>query len=120
MKKALVCGAGGFVGGHLAKRLKNDGLWVRGIDLKFPEYSETAADDFIIGDLRNQDTCRSALDTRSAGRRAAACATGWRRPTPGSSARYGETPAELMRRRRAGHSPPGGGPNALIGGSSPS
>lgn len=45
MNFALVCGAGGFIGGHLVKRLKRDGFWVRGVDLKFHEFSETAADD---------------------------------------------------------------------------
>lgn len=62
MKKALVCGAGGFIGSHLVKRLKREGYWVRGIDLKFPEYDKTAADDFIIGDLRDYNVCRIALD----------------------------------------------------------
>lgn len=52
MKKVLVCGAGGFIGGHLVKRLKNDGHWVRGVDLKENEYGNTMADEFIIGDLR--------------------------------------------------------------------
>ena len=50
VKCALVCGAGGFIGGHLVKRLKRDGFWVRGTDLKFHEYSETDADDFVVGD----------------------------------------------------------------------
>ena len=54
MRTALVCGAGGFIGGHLVKRLKREGFWVRGVDLKFPEYAETEADDFVIGDLRDQ------------------------------------------------------------------
>jgi nucleoside-diphosphate-sugar epimerase len=53
-KRALVCGAGGFIGSHLVKRLKSEGYWVRGIDLKYPEFGATAADDFIIGDLRDQ------------------------------------------------------------------
>jgi GDP-D-mannose 3', 5'-epimerase len=53
MKKALVCGAGGFIGLHLVNRLKREGFWVRGVDLKYPEFSETAADDFIQGDLRD-------------------------------------------------------------------
>jgi nucleoside-diphosphate-sugar epimerase len=48
MKTALVLGAGGFIGSHLVKRLKSEGFWVRGVDLKRPEYDETAADDFII------------------------------------------------------------------------
>jgi len=63
MIRALVCGAGGFIGGHLVKRLRNEGYWVRGVDLKFPEHSETLANDFIIGDLRDQSFCRSAVDT---------------------------------------------------------
>lgn len=64
MKEALVCGAGGFIGSHLARRLKNEGYWVRGVDLKFPEFSETAADDFIIGDLRDQIFCKYIADRR--------------------------------------------------------
>jgi nucleoside-diphosphate-sugar epimerase len=57
-KKALVCGAGGFIGGHLVKRLKDEGYWVRGVDIKQHEYRKTAADEFIQGDLREQDFCR--------------------------------------------------------------
>ena len=53
MKTALVLGAGGFIGSHLVKRLKSEGFWVRGVDLKYPEYDETAADDFQIYDLRD-------------------------------------------------------------------
>ena len=64
MRKALVCGAGGFIGNHLVKRLKNEGYWVRGVDLKYPEFSETAADDFIIGDLRDPIICRYITDLR--------------------------------------------------------
>lgn len=64
MKKALVCGAGGFIGSHLVKRLKGEGYWVRGIDLKYPEFWETFADDFIIGDLRDPVMCRYATDIR--------------------------------------------------------
>ncbi len=63
-KTALVCGAGGFIGSHLVRRLKQDGFWVRGVDLKFPEFSETAADDFVIGDLRDFDFCRAVIDRR--------------------------------------------------------
>ncbi len=62
MKKALVCGAGGFIGGHLVKKLKANGYWVRGVDLKYPEFSATSADDFVIGDLRDQEVCRSITD----------------------------------------------------------
>jgi len=61
-QSALVCGAGGFIGSHLVRRLKQEGFWVRGVDLKYPEYSETAADDFIIADLRDQQSCRDILD----------------------------------------------------------
>ena len=64
MNKALVCGAGGFIGSHLVKRLKREGFWVRGVDLKFPEYSETEADDFILADLREPANCRAAIDCR--------------------------------------------------------
>lgn len=61
-KKVLVCGAGGFIGSHLVKRLKNDGYWVRGVDLKFPEFTKTVADEFVIGDLRNPNICKQILD----------------------------------------------------------
>ena len=62
MKKGLVCGAGGFIGSHLVKKLKLEGYWVRGVDLKYPEFSETAADDFVIGDLRNPEVCRDVVN----------------------------------------------------------
>lgn len=52
-KTALVCGAGGFIGGHLVKRLKSDGFWVRGVDIKRNEFSFSPADEFIVGDLRD-------------------------------------------------------------------
>jgi GDP-D-mannose 3', 5'-epimerase len=52
-KTALVLGAGGFIGSHMVSRLKSEGFWVRGVDLKYPEFSKTKADDFIIGDLTN-------------------------------------------------------------------
>ena len=54
MKTALVLGAGGFIGSHMVKRLKKEGYWVRGVDLKYPEFSDTAADEFIQGDLRDK------------------------------------------------------------------
>jgi GDP-D-mannose 3',5'-epimerase len=53
MRKALVYGAGGFIGNHMVTRLKNEGYWVRGVDLKTPEFSSTLADEFSIGDLRD-------------------------------------------------------------------
>jgi len=62
MKKALVCGAGGFIGGHLVRRLKDEGYWVRGVDLKHHEHAPTQADEFVIGDLRDQGVCRQITD----------------------------------------------------------
>jgi GDP-D-mannose 3', 5'-epimerase len=62
MKSALVCGGGGFIGAHLVKRLKSEGFWVRAVDLKYPEFAPTAADDFIIADLREPEECRQAVD----------------------------------------------------------
>ena len=62
MRTALVLGGGGFIGSHLVRRLKREGYWVRSVDLKYPEFSETEADDFVIGDLREQSLCRSVVD----------------------------------------------------------
>ena len=65
MKKALVCGAGGFIGSHLVKRLKKEGYFVRGVDLKYPEFSESEADVFIKDDLRKLsvvDMCVDGVD----------------------------------------------------------
>jgi GDP-D-mannose 3', 5'-epimerase len=64
MKKAVVCGGGGFIGGHLVKRLKEEGFWVRAVDIKFHEYEETIADDFIQGDLRDINVCERVFDQR--------------------------------------------------------
>jgi GDP-D-mannose 3',5'-epimerase len=64
MKKALVLGGGGFIGSHMVNRLKAEGFWVRAVDLKYPEFSETQADDFIQGDLRDPAVCRSAVDQK--------------------------------------------------------
>lgn len=61
MKTALVCGAGGFIGSHLVKKLKSEGFWVRGVDLKYPEFSDSHADDFILGDLRVFDVVEHCL-----------------------------------------------------------
>ena len=55
MKTALVLGGGGFIGSHMVKNLKSRGYWVRSVDLKYPEFSDSVADEFVIGDLRNQD-----------------------------------------------------------------
>lgn len=63
-RHALVLGAGGFIGSHLVKRLKREGFWVRGVDLKFPEFGDTEADDFVIGDLREQTVVRAVIDRR--------------------------------------------------------
>ena len=61
MKKALVCGAGGFIAGHLVKKLKKEGYWVRGVDVKEHEWSPQAADEFLRLDLRIEENCRKAL-----------------------------------------------------------
>jgi nucleoside-diphosphate-sugar epimerase len=63
-KLALVCGAGGFIGSHLVKNLKQDGYWVRGVDLKEPEFGESAADDFVIADLRLAESWERILDRK--------------------------------------------------------
>jgi len=62
MKTALVCGAGGFIGSHFVKRLKKEGYWVRGVDLKYPQFADTYSEDFVIGDLREQDVVRRVVD----------------------------------------------------------
>ena len=61
MKKALICGAGGFIGGHLVKKLKREGFWVRGVDIKAHEYAPTQADEFLLLDLREASNCQAAL-----------------------------------------------------------
>ncbi|HVU80086.1 MAG TPA: NAD-dependent epimerase/dehydratase family protein [Candidatus Paceibacterota bacterium] len=61
-KTALVLGAGGFIGSHMVKRLKKEGFWVRGVDLKYPQFSLPEADEFIIGDLRDQTVCIGVFD----------------------------------------------------------
>jgi GDP-D-mannose 3', 5'-epimerase len=67
MIKALVCGAGGFIGSHLVTYLKNKGYWVRGVDIKYPEFSKSKADEFLILDLRGRDNCRKALSLKNTG-----------------------------------------------------
>ena len=62
MKRAVVLGAGGFIGSHLVKRLKTEGYWVRGVDLVAPSYNSTQADDFIIGDLRDVTVVERSID----------------------------------------------------------
>ena len=61
-ERVLVCGAGGFIGGHLVKRLKEEGYWVRGADIKPHDFSTSAADEFILGDLRDQNFARSVVE----------------------------------------------------------
>ena len=62
MRRVVVCGAGGFIGGHLVKRLKREGFWVRGVDLKEHEYARSMADEFILDDLRDPDAARRAVE----------------------------------------------------------
>ena len=64
IKKAIVLGGGGFIGNQLIKRLKSEGFWVRGVDLKFPEFNETTADDFLRGDLRDLYFCERVFDQK--------------------------------------------------------
>ena len=61
MKTALVLGASGFIGNHMVKRLKSEGYWVRGVDLKYPEYDSTKADHFVLRDLRDQREVRELI-----------------------------------------------------------
>jgi nucleoside-diphosphate-sugar epimerase len=67
MKKALVCGAGGFIGGHLVKKLKREGYWVRGVDIKEHEFAPTQADEFLLLDLREEQNCTTALTLSDGG-----------------------------------------------------
>jgi GDP-D-mannose 3', 5'-epimerase len=62
MKRILVNGAGGFIGGHLVKRLKAEGCWVRGVDIKRHEFAASPADEFVVGDLREPDLVRRVVD----------------------------------------------------------
>ncbi len=62
IKKAIVLGAGGFIGHHLVKRLKQEGFWVKGIDIKLPEFSKSEADEFVVGDLRDYNFTNQEID----------------------------------------------------------
>ena len=62
VKKALVCGAGGFIGSHMVKRLRAEGYWVRGADLKNPEFCPSEANDFVVADLRLRESWEAILD----------------------------------------------------------
>ena len=61
-KTALVLGAGGFIGSHMVKRLRSEGYWVRGVDLKYPEYYKTQANEFVQGDLRDVHFVKRVLE----------------------------------------------------------
>ena len=67
VRRALVCGAGGFIGGHLVKKLKREGYWVRGVDIKEHEFASTAADEFLVLDLREPKGCAAALALKEGG-----------------------------------------------------
>ena len=67
MKRALVSGAGGFIGGHLVGKLKKEGYWVRGVDIKEPEFAPTRADEFLMLDLREEENCQAALKLSKGG-----------------------------------------------------
>ena len=64
MKNILVCGGGGFIGSHLVKKLKEQGYYVSVCDVKFPDFSESPADRFVLGDLRNPDVCDDVFDRK--------------------------------------------------------
>ena len=61
-KRAVVTGAGGFIGHHLVKRLKDHGFWVRGVDIKKPAFESSRADEFVIADLREPSNCRRVVE----------------------------------------------------------
>jgi nucleoside-diphosphate-sugar epimerase len=61
-KKALVCGAGGFIGSHMVRRLRAEGYWVRGVDLKYPDFGPSEAHDFVVADLRLRESWSATLD----------------------------------------------------------
>ena len=63
-RTAVVCGAGGFIGSHLVKRLKREGYWVRGVDIKVQEFAVSAADEFCLLDLRKPENCCEAVRCR--------------------------------------------------------
>jgi GDP-D-mannose 3', 5'-epimerase len=65
VKRALVCGAGGFIGGHLVKKLKKKGYWVRAVDQKRHEFRKPPADEFLLLDLRQEKNCQKALTLKS-------------------------------------------------------
>ena len=62
MKKIVVLGAGGFIGGHLVTKLRSQGMWVRGVDIKHHEFKKSDANEFIIADLRDVNSVDSVID----------------------------------------------------------
>ena len=64
LKKALILGAGGFIGSHMVTKLKEEGFWVKGVDLKYPDFSKSKADEFLIGDLRDPEVCKDAANQK--------------------------------------------------------
>jgi len=64
LKRALVLGAGGFIGSHMVNHLKSEGFWVKGVDLKYPDFSNSQADEFIIGDLRDPVVCKNVVNRK--------------------------------------------------------
>ena len=66
-KSALVCGAGGFIGNHLVSALRAKNFWVRGVDLNYPEFSSSEANEFLLLDLRKETDCNEALTLQSSG-----------------------------------------------------
>lgn len=64
MKKVMVLGGGGFIGSHLVTKLKQEGCWVRAVDIKKPEFSNSVADDFVLGDLRSKEVCDRVFDQK--------------------------------------------------------
>jgi GDP-D-mannose 3',5'-epimerase len=92
LDNALVLGAGGFIGSHLVRALKQQGYWVRGVDLKAPQFSETAANDFIVGDLSDVAVVRNLMDRH--------CSEVYQLAADMGGAGYifsGENDAEIMR-----------------------
>ena len=94
MKRALVCGAGGFIGSHLVKRLKREGFWVRGVDLKYPRFSETEADDFILAICGIQRPARASI---VASTRSTSSPPTWAGPATSSPARTTPTSCTIRR-----------------------
>ena len=76
--RAVVTGAGGFIGHHLVKRLQSEGYWVGGVDVKAPQFEDSAADEFLNADLRRSENCVRAVDATATTRGYASCLAGSR------------------------------------------